>query len=173
MSLINRARAGVFFGLVEHVLAGETLSLDQLEKERILPVYNDPRLHMALVCAARSCPPMRPEAYVGDRIDAQLEDQAKLFSNSTEQARYDAEKKELHLSRLLKCYGDDFGGQQGFLDFLAKRTTDKLLQQGIAAVRSGDAQVIFNEYDWALNTQGKTAASTGNTSFGSGSIPNE
>jgi len=166
-------KKGVFFGLTEHVLAGETLSLDQLEKKRILPVYNDPRLHMALVCAARSCPSMRPEAYTGERIDAQLEDQAKLFANSPAQVRYDAEKKQLHVSRLLMWYSNDFRGQEGYLDFLAQRTTDKMLLKGIAAVRSGDAEVTFNEYNWTLNTQGKAVAPTGNTNFGSGSIPNE
>jgi len=40
------------------MLAGETGSLDQIEHERIRAAFREPRIHFALVCAARSCPPL-------------------------------------------------------------------------------------------------------------------
>ena len=43
-------------------LAGETVSLDQIEHQRIRAAFREPRIHFALVCAARSCPPLRAEA---------------------------------------------------------------------------------------------------------------
>lgn len=58
-------------------LAGETLSLNQIENERIRPRFKEPRIHFALVCAARGCPPLRAEAYTGARLSAQLADQAR------------------------------------------------------------------------------------------------
>ena len=58
-------------------LAGEMVSLDQIEHERIRAAFREPRIHFALVCAARSCPPLRAEAYVGDRLEAQLADQTR------------------------------------------------------------------------------------------------
>ena len=63
-----------FSGLKEHILAGDTVSLDYIEHTMIRPVFREPRIHVALVCAARSCPAIRPEAYVGSRVLEQLED---------------------------------------------------------------------------------------------------
>ncbi|MCR4295249.1 MAG: DUF547 domain-containing protein, partial [Elusimicrobia bacterium] len=58
---------------------GRTVTLNQVEHEMIRPVFNEPRVHFALVCAAKGCPPLRSEAYDGSRLDAQLDDQARLF----------------------------------------------------------------------------------------------
>ena len=43
------------------VIGGRSYTLDQIEHERIRPVFHDPRVHFALVCAARGCPPQRSE----------------------------------------------------------------------------------------------------------------
>ena len=58
---------------------GLTTSLDFVENGIIRKQFKEPRIHFALVCAARSCPPLRSEAYTGARVDAQLDDQARLF----------------------------------------------------------------------------------------------
>ncbi len=170
-----------FFDLSEHILAGKTISLNFLEhkvireddKPRDEKTYNEPRIHVALVCAAKSCPTIRPEAYVGSRLDSQLEDQAKAFANKEDYVRYDADEQKLYLSRILKWYGVDFGGETGVLDFLAERVEATDCLQGIAAARAGEVEIVYNKYDWSLNTQGTAAASKANTGFGSGSIPNE
>lgn len=170
-----------FFDLSEHILAGKTISLNDLEhkviredeKPREEKTYDEPRIHVALVCAAKSCPTIRPEAYMGDRIDAQLEDQAKAFANKQEYVRYDAKEKKLFLSPILKWYSVDFDGETGVLDFLAARVDSSDSMAGIEAARAGEAEIVYNQYDWSLNTQGATAAAHANTGFGSGSIPNE
>lgn len=170
-----------FFDLSEHILAGKTISLNFLEhkviredeKQPSEKTYNEPRIHVALVCAAKSCPTIRPEAYFGDRIGSQLEDQAKSFANKKEYVRFDASEKKLHLSPILDWYGVDFGGESGVLDFLAERVESSAIKDGIAAAHDGEAEIVYNHYDWSLNTQGKAAASKSNTGFGSGSIPNE
>ncbi len=170
-----------FFDLSEHILAGKTISLNFLEhkvireddKPRDEKTYNEPRIHVALVCAAKSCPTIRPEAYVGDRLDSQLEDQAKAFANKEEYVRYDPDEQKLYLSPILKWYGVDFGGEAGVLDFLAERVEAADCLKGIAAARAGSVEIVYNKYDWSLNTQGTAAASKANTGFGSGSIPNE
>ena len=78
---VDKLRAdSQFFQLKEHVFANNTISLDSLEQEIIRPVFNEPRIHVALVCAARSCPAIRAAAYTGDRIEKQLQDQAQLFA---------------------------------------------------------------------------------------------
>ncbi len=162
-----------FFDVAEHILAGKTVDLNTLEHKLIRPVYQEPRIHMALVCGAKSCPTIRPEAFFGDCLDKQLEDQAHAFANNLAYVRYDVKEKNVHLSPILKWYGDDFGGLSGVLDFLLPRVDSSETNAGLQAAREGQVEIVYNEYDWSLNTQGKSAASKANTSFGSGSIPNE
>src|SRR6202022_3852250 len=56
---------------------GQKLSLDDVENKRIREAFHDPRIHFAINCAAKSCPPLRMEAYSGATLDAQLDDQAR------------------------------------------------------------------------------------------------
>ena len=89
-------------------LAGETLSLNQIEHERIRPRFREPRIHFALVCAARSCPPLRAEAYVGQRLEAQLADQTRRVHSDERWVRFDPASGTLQLTKLYDWYGSDF-----------------------------------------------------------------
>ncbi|MEM8945152.1 MAG: DUF547 domain-containing protein [Planctomycetota bacterium] len=170
-----------FFDLPEHILAGKTIDLNYLEhkvireedKDPDARKYNEPRIHVALVCAAKSCPTIRPEAFIGDRLDAQLEDQAQTFATKHEYVHFDEQEQALYLSPILTWYGVDFGGEAGVLDFLAERVESPQTLKGIQSARDGQTKIIYNQYDWSLNTQGAATASKANTGFGSGSIPNE
>ena len=64
-------------------VGGRTMTLDDIEQRTIRPTLREPRIHFALVCAAIGCPPLRNEAYTGARVEAQLEDQAKVFLAQT------------------------------------------------------------------------------------------
>ena len=165
-----------FFKLQEHVFANKTISLDHLEQELIRPVFQEPRIHVALVCAAKSCPPIRAEAYLGDRLEAQLQDQASQFANSTEYVRFDAANKTVQLSPLLKWYEEDWSAAGGILAWLHGLVQDQTVQQGLQAASAQQARVEFNTYDWTLNSQSGTLGATsskGGGGFGSGSVPNE
>lgn len=160
------------FGIAEHIVAGETISLDHLEHKMIRPTFKEPRIHVALVCAARSCPSIRGEAFVGERIEQQLEDQTRQFANSEEYVKF--ENNTLHLSPILNWYKEDFGGVDGACRFVLERVKSKQTRAGIEKVLTGEAEVQFNDYDWTLNSQSEPTASSGKpSSFGSGSIPNE
>ncbi len=170
----KNAQGKGFFDVAEHLLAGKTVDLNSLEHKVIRPQYKEPRIHMALVCAAKSCPTIRPEAFLGERLDSQLEDQARAFANNQAYVDYDAKQQQASLSPILDWYGEDFGGQTGVLDFLLSRVDESSkIAEGLNAAREGQAKIVYNQYDWSLNTQGQTAASKASTSFGSGSIPNE
>ena len=164
-----------FFRIREHILADETISLDALEQELIRPVFQEPRIHVALVCAARSCPAIRGEAYVGDRIDKQLEDQARQFANNPTYVRFDASNKTLYLSPILKWYAEDWEASGGYLKWLAERIDDAGLAESVRQVDAGEGVVKFNDYDWSLNAQSGSGAAAASHSggFGSGSTPNE
>ncbi len=157
-----------FFDIPEHIFAGETMSLNNLEHKIIRKTYDEPRVHVALVCAAVSCPAIRPEAFIGDRIDQQLTDQAKLFANDP---KYVAYTDTIQLSPILNWYGEDWDNHGGTRAWLAERVQDDTLKQ---ALLNDDIKVTYSTYDWTLNTQGPRASGNApKADFGSGSIPNE
>ena len=166
-----------FFDLQEHILAGATLSLNYLEHETIRKQFSEPRIHVALVCAARSCPAIRPEAYTGPRVMDQLTDQSRLFANNIKYVAVDAETGQLRLNPILKWYGSDFDDQGGYLLWLKQLARDTDVIQAIAAAENGQTEISWFEYDWSLNSQETSNASSGQPAgkaeFGSGSVPNE
>jgi hypothetical protein len=166
-----------FFDIKEHIFASQTVSLNDIEHGKIRADFDEPRIHVALVCAAISCPSIRAEAYVGGRIDAQLEDQARIFANSPKHVAYDSAANTIRLSRILSWYGGDWDNHGGYLTWLSERVDDEILRDALKRADAGEAEVAFNEYDWVLNTQNeRTAVAGGGPSsgaFGSGSIPNE
>ena len=146
-------------------LLGDKVSLDGIEHERLRAAgrYDDPRVHFALVCASIGCPALREEAYVAERLDAQLDDQARRFLSDRKRNRFDPQDRALHVSRLFGWYGDDFAkGHRGiasvraflarYADLLADAPADRDL------VRSQGAKVEFNDYDWRLNDVSRAAA---------------
>lgn len=169
-----------FFNLKEHIFAGQTISLNDLENGMIRPTFKEPRIHVALVCAARSCPAIRAEAYTGDRVIEQLQDQSKQFANNETYVRFDEGKNELEVSPILNWYGDDWNERYpdgGWQRWLTQLVDSAELKTNIEkAIRGEGVGISFATYDWALNSQSKPGESVGGGNaggFGSGSIPEE
>jgi len=177
-SVMNHSVDGKeFFDIEEHIFFGQTMSLNHIEHEIIRKRFKEPRVHVALVCAARSCPSIRPEAFVGKRLEQQLEDQSIQFANSSKYVAYDPNDNTLRLSPLLKWYGDDWLPVGGYLPWLASRVKDLQLSDAIRQAEREDISVEFFDYDWSLNAQATTNASPATTArknagFGSGTVPN-
>ena len=129
-------------------LLGAKLTLDQIEHERLRGKrgYQEPRVHFALNCASLGCPMLREEAYVGARLEAQLEEQAVRFLSDRTRNAYDAKRGELALSAIFDWYGGDFaaGDVRRFLSRYARA-----LGAEPAAIAS--AKLSFRQYDWRLN----------------------
>lgn len=100
----------------------------------------DPRIHFALVCGARSCPPIA--SYSGRDLDEQLDQAAATFINGIG-VRFNPENQTLSLSRIFKWYEADFGGREAAL-----RLVDQYLdgREVIAGAR-----VRYLPYDWSVN----------------------
>ena len=165
-----------FFDIKEHILQGQTISLNDLEHEIIRKRFSEPRIHVALVCAAKSCPAIRAEAYSGRRIGAQLEDQSVQFANSPKYVAYNPSDSTLRLSPILSWYGQDWDHLGGYLPWLVERVQDPGLKQAIEKASQGETQIAFFDYDWSLNSQapsGVSSAPAKKVEFGSGSIPNQ
>ena len=137
-------------------LLGRQVSLDEIEHEILRPEFADPRLHFALVCAARGCPPLRNEIYTGKNLDKQLTDQARRFFSLTENFRWDANRGWVHLSELLDWFRADFApGQSELLEVIRPWLPDDMAQ----AMRESEKppRLHWLKYDWSLNAMSETA----------------
>lgn len=139
-------------------LLGKKETLDGIEHERIRApgVFNDPRIHAAVVCASVGCPMLRNEAYVAPRLDAQLEDQMQRFLRDRSRNRFDSKSGTLKVSKIFDWYAGDF--EKGHLGFDSLKSTfahyaDALAETPAAAgrIRSGNFTIEYLDYDWSLN----------------------
>jgi hypothetical protein len=123
-------------------LLGRKASLDWIEHEMLRKNYRDPRIHYAVNCASVGCPMLRPEAYVGPKLEAQLEDQARRFLSDASRNRY--RDGRLEVSKIFDWYKEDFEPRDAYFARYAA-----LLGADAANVRA--ARITFLDYDWALN----------------------
>ena len=152
-SLIRSPWKKQFFALL-----GGPRSLDDIEHGMIRAkgAYDDPRIHMGVNCASIGCPALRPEAYVAERLDAQLDDQVLRFLSDPARNRYNAERRMLEVSKIFDWYRGDF--EQGYRGIdsveaflaayaaqLAQRPEDQ------QAIRAKKVKIAYLEYDWTLN----------------------
>lgn len=123
-------------------VAGEDMSFNHLEKDIIRPKFNEPRVHFALNCASRSCPPLNPEPFRAEKLDGQLEKLAVAFVNSPKGVEYNPEKKTAALSAIFNWYKDDFKAAGGPVAFINKRRNPPL---------PNETKITYQDYDWSLN----------------------
>lgn len=132
-----------FFDKIKHRITGQDMTLNQLEKEKLLSAYNDARVHFVVVCAAVSCPPLASFAYTADKLDTQLEERTRLALNNPSFIRVSKGQKKVELSKIFDWYKGDFTkGGQSALTFVNTFRREKI---------PGDYAVGFYEYDWTLN----------------------
>jgi len=137
-----------FFKSYDQVIEGEERTPDDIEHGIIRPRFHDPRTHFALVCASSSCPKLRQEAYVGSRLDAQLDDQARRFLNDPSRNRIDPTSGTLELSQIFKWFKNDFTRDgKSLADFLAPYLTPEQAQ----LLRTKPPAYLA--YDWTMNAQ--------------------
>jgi len=91
-----------------HALRGRTLSLDDIEHTILRGEFDESRIHFALVCAARSCPVLRSEAYRGTDVDRQPEEQARRFVRDPARNRFDPRAGTAQLSSIFSWFREDF-----------------------------------------------------------------
>ncbi len=128
---------------------GALLSLDEVENDKLRDGFHDPRIHFAINCAARSCPPIRPEAYTGARLDEQLNDQARRFLAT---ARFEEKDGALviHTTKILDWFAPDFENWGGGKAQFIRRFVAPEKQRIIDAARE-QATFVYDDYDWSLN----------------------
>ncbi len=150
---------------LEWQAAGQTVTLDQIEHEILRVKFEEPRIHFAIVCASISCPNLRNEAFVADRIDAQLDEQLHNFiANKDKGVNIDTHRKRVKLSKIFSWFGEDFDVPENDSELFNRYSGDKAAVLGYLArylpagdelrlLRSGDLRVSYLDYDWNLNEQ--------------------
>ncbi len=148
------------------VVAGEQRTLDDIEHKILRQQFAEPRIHFAIVCASMSCPDLRTEAYTGQRLARQLQEQTLRFLNNPGKGlNIDRVRNRVSVSSIFDWFDEDFDCVDEPLQMVAKLSArhrsvvcfiasqllpsdprrEYLLQQ--------DFSLRFLEYDWSLNQQ--------------------
>lgn len=137
------------------LLLGKRRTLDDIEHGMIRgdKSYADPRIHFAVNCASIGCPALRPEAYTGPRLRAQLEDQTLRFLRDRSRNRFDSESGRIVVSSIFDWYGSDFDKRSGSVGAFIASYSDALGLDPATArgLRSGALKPVYGDYDWRLN----------------------
>ena len=142
-------------------LFGKKITLNELEHGIIRKQYHDPRVHMALVCAAKGCPILRSEAYTAEKLDGQLDDQSRRYLATPAGLVVDRKKGVASISAIFKWYGKDFTGayagrikqgsfsnsERGSLGFVSGHVS----KVDESYILRGDYRLRTLIYDWSLN----------------------
>jgi len=124
---------------------GEPLSLDDIEHRIMRPIWQDPRIHYMVNCAALGCPNLLPRPFTADRLNAMMDMAARDFVNHPRGARF--EDGRLHVSSIYHWYRTDFGdSDEGVIAHLAAHADGDLARDLRSASR-----IHGHRYDWALN----------------------
>lgn len=153
-SIRNHTAAVVGYNIWKdlHLLVGgQPFSLDAMEHE-VLRSMGDPRIHFAIVCASVGCPRLLSEAYTADRLEVQLNGNARAFFADATKLRLDTSNGTLHLSPILDWFGDDFGADSASQ---LRAIAPYLPEDAQRLALSGRARIRYLEYDWGLNDQAR------------------
>ena len=133
-------------------VAGEALSLNDIEHAIIRAIYDDPRIHYAVNCASIGCPNLRPTAYTGGAIDQALDEQARIYVNHPRGVSID-NKGRVTASKIYAWYREDFGETETNI----LKHVREFAEPALADALNGADEIRRYEYDWTLNDASETA----------------
>jgi Protein of unknown function, DUF547 len=130
-------------------LYDKTYTLNEIEHAILRPM-GDPRIHYAIVCAAKSCPPLRSQAFMAAELDNQLDDQARIFIQSSTWNAVDVDQSKASISSIFSWFAADFGStEQNVLLALARYLpADKAKH---VRENAGRYRITYKDYDWSVN----------------------
>ena len=137
-----------FFLRNRHPVAGEEISLWDLEHERLRPL-GDPRIHFAIVCASSSCPKLESRAFDAQSLSSRLDAATRNFINDPERNHFYPKESVAEISSIFKWYEEDFISTDSTLaDYIARYVDEPTVADGL---RDGHYEIRFLAYDWGLN----------------------
>lgn len=131
-------------------IGGEKYTLKKLDHGVIRTKFKDPRLQFAMACGAVSCPQLRSQAYSAEKLDDQLDDQARIFFNDPSLNAFDLKKKKAQLSPIMNWNAHYFGkGLVEVLAFVAKYVPADIGRS--LRDHPDEWTVTYGEYDLTVN----------------------
>ncbi len=132
-----------FFDAKKHKVAGQNITLDQLEKGKLFGLKKDPRFHFVAVCGAKGCPQIEPFAYSASNLNAQLNSQTKKAINNSNFIRVKDDEQKVEISEIFKWYAGDFTqGGKSVLDYINQYRNTPI---------PSNYEVAYYPYDWKVN----------------------
>ncbi len=132
-----------FFDKKQYAINGANLTLNNIENDIVRKKFNDARIHFALVCGAKSCPPIQSYAFKPEKLDAQLDLVTKQSIQNSSFTKIDSKNNKASVSMLFSWYKDDFVKAKGsVLGFI-----NSYLKTALPAKTT----IENYTYDWALN----------------------
>lgn len=126
-------------------VAGQSLTLNDIEHRILRPIWKDPLIHYGVNCASLGCPDLRARAYTGARVDEQLADNARAFVNDARGVELDGGR--LQVSSIYVWFQADFGDSDAGVIRHLRRYAEPDLRDALGQVD----EIDDDAYDWALN----------------------
>ena len=123
-------------------VGGKNISLYKIE-HKILRKMNDPRIHFAINCGSRSCPPLGHRIFLPETLDLQLEEKTKSFINDKNNVYIDSDVQVIYLNKIFKWYKKDYNNVRKFLI--------KYLEENLSYKDIKDYKIKYYKYDWSSN----------------------
>lgn len=137
-------------------VGGRRLSLGGIEKEILLPRFNDPRIIFAVSCAAVSCPDRTAEPFSAARLDEQLDDLIRIFLRNPKKGfDLDHERKRLTLAWILKKDGHLFQNDEAGVIAFVTPYLDEAVRAWLA---QHEYSIVYFDHDWTLNDSAQADA---------------
>ncbi len=142
--------------------AGREVSLNDIEHKILRPIFKEPRIHFAIVCASIGCPALRSEPFRVSSLQAQLEDAARDFISNPAKVRWNADQKKLEISKIFDWFSEDFAvfADESWLKLYSKKQGGPvaLISKHLPAseaLKKSKVKVDYLDYDWHLNERKK------------------
>ncbi|GAA6160808.1 DUF547 domain-containing protein [Ruegeria sp. HU-ET01832] len=127
-------------------VAGQSLTLNEIEHRIIRPEFNEPRIHYALNCAAVGCPNLMDRAWQAETLERDFAAAERAYINDPRGIRF-TDNGGLILSKIFIWFREDFGpNEQAILAYI-QTAADPDLKARLQDV----PRVRAYQYDWALN----------------------
>ena len=127
-------------------VAGQPLTLDNIEHDILRAIWKDPRIHYAVNCASMGCPNLAPEVYTAENLERLLEQGAREYVNHPRGADLLDDSFGV-VSSIYYWYHEDFGNSDaGVLKHLRRYAEGDLAKM----LQDFDGS-LDHDYDWSLN----------------------
>ncbi len=126
-------------------IAGQSVTLNDVEHRILRPIWQDHRIHFAVNCASIGCPNLNKLAYTSANAEALLA--ASEVDYLSHPRGVNREGNTLTLSNIFMWYRADFADSEDDLlnNYIATHRTD-----AAAAPEDGRLKIKYS-YDWSLN----------------------